>query len=137
MPTTTDRACVLARTEGPATRDHGDRKRNRDFDDAVLRRGLDLAGIDPSWQSHRAREGSVAALTPNVLLVLLLLALLVLAGHREDVGLDLDRDVLGLDPGNVDTHNEVAVVTHNVDRRRPRPLTTFGPVVEHAIESSP
>lgn len=54
-------------------------ERDRQFDDAVARRHLDLLGIGTPGQRHRAREGPVAAPAPNVVLFLILRALLMLA----------------------------------------------------------
>src|ERR1019366_1590883 len=110
-------------------------ERDRYLHDAIVRLGLDCLGVGASRQRYRAAEGPVAALTPHVVLVLLFLALLVLTGDREDVVLDLDLDLLGLDPGDVGAHDEVAVVAHDVDRRRPSVRVTIGELVEHAIEA--
>src|ERR1019366_10562183 len=76
-------------------------ERDRHFDDTVVRLGLDAVGLNARGQRHRAAEGPVAALAPHIVLVLLFLVLLVLTGDREDVVLDLDLDLLGLDPGDV------------------------------------
>jgi len=98
----------------------------------------------PCWTWHRRPPGSAierekdprAALPPHVMLVLLLLALLVLTRDREDVVLDLDLDLLGLDPGDVSADDQMAVLAHDVDRRRPCALAAVQPLVEHAIEAS-
>jgi hypothetical protein len=60
----------------------------------------------------------------------------VLTRDREDVVLDLDLDLLGLDPGDVSADDQMAVLAHDVDRRRPCALASVQPLVEHAIEAS-
>ena len=61
-------------------------------------------------------------------------ALLVLTGDCEDVVLDLDLDLLGLDSGNVGAHDQVAVLAHDVDRRRPCARAAFGQLVSWELD---
>lgn len=44
-------------------------------------------------------------------------------GDSEDVVLDLDPHVLGLDPEDIRAHDEVAVAALEADHRRPAALT--------------
>jgi hypothetical protein len=88
----------------------------------------------PAGSAIERENAPVAALAPHVVLVLLLLALRVLARDREDVVLDLDLDLLRLDPRNVSVHNDVAVGAHDVDRRRPCALIAVRKLVEHAVK---
>jgi hypothetical protein len=58
----------------------------------------------------------------------------VLAGDREDAVLDLDIDVLCLDPGDVRADDQVLLVALDVDRRRPRTVLTVEPLVVCTLE---
>lgn len=73
------------------------------------------------------------ALAPNGVLFLVLCALLMLTGDGEDVVLDLDLDLLGLDPGRSARTTRWPSSRTNVDCRGPRALATIQPLVEHAI----
>ena len=58
----------------------------------------------------------------------------MLTGNREDVVLDLDLYLVGLDPGDIGAHDQVAVLAYDVDRRRPGALAAVDQFVEHPIE---
>src|SRR5262249_8402386 len=81
-------------------------------------------------EGQRARESPERALDPVVALGLLLVLSPALAGEREDVVLDLDRDVVLLQARQVGPQDEALVGLDQVDVRHPATGADLGAAVD-------
>src|SRR4029079_3079169 len=103
------------------------RLRNAYLEDALFESGADRRGIDSPRQRDRPREGAVGALDPMVALALVLVLGPTLAGDREHVVLDLDRDIVTEEPGEIGAEDECVLVLAQIHRRGPPPGAGHGP----------
>src|SRR4051812_44899859 len=86
---------------------------------ALVEGGCDPVGVDAVRQRQRAAELAEGALHPVEALLLLLVLGLPLAGDGQDVVLELDRDVLLREAGQVGAQDEVLVGLDEVHGRHP------------------
>jgi len=78
-------------------------------------------GVDALRERQRAGERAERALDAVVALAALVMLGLALAGHREDVVLELDVDISLAEPGEVGPEHEVRWRLEQIHRRRPAP----------------
>src|SRR3954469_5054368 len=88
---------------------------------AAVEGGGDGVGVDALGQRERPAELAEGPLHPVEALLLVLVLGLALAGHGQDVVLELDRDVLLRQAGQVRPQDEVLVGLDEVHRRDPPP----------------
>src|SRR4029450_5549742 len=94
------------------------RLRDADLEDAVAVGRSDLRLVDALWKPDCTAEAAVAALEAVVALVRGLLRLLPLGRHRQRVVLDLDRDLVLRDSGEIERVDDGGVRLAHIQRRR-------------------
>src|SRR5262249_57861663 len=92
--------------------------RDANLEHAVGQRGLDLLAVHGLRKNERARERTELTLEDAIAVLVLLLLELALAAQREDVLLDVDFHVLGLEAGDLRGEDQRVLLLVDVDARR-------------------